>query len=78
MVADNASNNATLVVELESLGGINNATTRIRCFAHILNLVVKVSNDSLLITLAWAIEFTTLHRLLSRDLSRDVDMPVLH
>lgn len=28
--------------ELESLGGINSAATRVRCFAHILNLVVKV------------------------------------
>ncbi len=43
-VADNASNNQVVAVELESLGGINGAITRVRCFAHILNLVVKVRN----------------------------------
>ena len=43
VVADNASNNQVVVVELESLGGINSAATRVRCFAHVLNLVVKVS-----------------------------------
>ena len=42
VVADNAANNNTLVEELESLGGINSAATRVRCFAHILNLIVKV------------------------------------
>lgn len=31
-----------MVSELESLGGANSVLTRIRCFAHILNLVVKV------------------------------------
>lgn len=49
LVADNASNNNTLVVELESLGGINSAATRVRCAAHILNLVVKVSNTGRLL-----------------------------
>lgn len=43
LVADNASNNNTLVDELEvllpSFGG---QQARVRCFAHILNLVVKV------------------------------------
>jgi len=42
--ADNASNNDTLVDELSilipSFGG---RQYRVRCFAHILNLVVKVS-----------------------------------
>lgn len=43
VTADNASNNDTLVSELESnLGGINSVRTRVRCFAHVLNLVVKV------------------------------------
>ena len=37
-----ASNNDTLVSELESLGGLNSVHTHVRCFAHILNLVVKV------------------------------------
>jgi hypothetical protein len=41
--ADNASNNDTLVdelsVQIPSFGG---SDSRIRCFAHVLNLVVKV------------------------------------
>ncbi|GJF00030.1 hypothetical protein PsYK624_163070 [Phanerochaete sordida] len=42
ITADNASNNMTMVAELEtSLSGINSRQTRVRCFAHILNLVVK-------------------------------------
>jgi hypothetical protein len=42
---DNASNNNTLVNELtDSLDGYQGSLTRIRCFAHILNLVVKVSS----------------------------------
>ncbi len=42
VVCDNASNNDTLVSELElELGGQNGRRTRIRCFAHILNLAVK-------------------------------------
>lgn len=32
-----------MVLQLETLGGINSAETRVRCLAHILNLVVKVS-----------------------------------
>jgi hypothetical protein len=43
LTADNASNNNPLVVELsELLNGFQGSLTRIRCFAHILNLVVKV------------------------------------
>ncbi len=42
ITADNASNNDTLVADLESLGGANGVHTRVRCFAHILSLVVKV------------------------------------
>ena len=42
--ADNASNNNTLVDELgDLLDGFQGSLTRVRCFAHILNLVVKVS-----------------------------------
>lgn len=42
VVCDNASNNDTLVSELEiELLGQNGMQTRIRCFAHILNLAVK-------------------------------------
>jgi hypothetical protein len=41
---DNASNNTTLLEELpELIDGFQGTLTRIRCFAHILNLVVKVS-----------------------------------
>ena len=41
--ADNASNNNTLVDELgDLLDGFQGPLTRVRCFAHILNLVVKV------------------------------------
>ncbi|PPQ74939.1 hypothetical protein CVT26_011413 [Gymnopilus dilepis] len=40
--ADNASNNDTLVAELAGLvPGFSGASHRVRCFAHILNLVVK-------------------------------------
>ncbi|KAH8109049.1 hypothetical protein DFH11DRAFT_1516039, partial [Phellopilus nigrolimitatus] len=43
IVCDNASNNDTLISQLElALNGQNGVHTRIRCFAHILNLVVKV------------------------------------
>jgi hypothetical protein len=43
-MADNASNNNTLVDELgELLDGFGGSLTRVRCFAHILNLVVKVT-----------------------------------
>jgi hypothetical protein len=44
LVADNASNNDTLVKELETLLPEAPFTEqhRIRCFGHILNLVVKV------------------------------------
>jgi hypothetical protein len=42
---DNASNNNTLVSELgDLLHGYQGSLTRIHCFAHILNLVVKVSH----------------------------------
>lgn len=42
LVADNASNNNTLVAELaEDLDGFEGSLYRIRCIAHILNLVVK-------------------------------------
>ena len=42
VVCDNAANNDTLITELELLGSPVSSETRIRCFAHILNLVVKV------------------------------------
>jgi len=43
LTADNASNNNTLVDDLtDLLDGFQGSLTRIRCFAHILNLVVKV------------------------------------
>lgn len=42
VVCDNASNNDTLVAQLElELCGQNGCRTRIRCFAHVLNLAVK-------------------------------------
>jgi hypothetical protein len=42
--ADNASNNNTLIDELgDLLDGFQGSLARVRCFAHILNLVVKVS-----------------------------------
>lgn len=42
-VADNASNNNTLVDELgKLLDGFQGSLMQVRCFAHILNLVVKV------------------------------------
>jgi hypothetical protein len=42
-VLDNASNNDTLVRELPNLlDNFQGSVTRIRCFAHVLNLVVKV------------------------------------
>lgn len=41
--ADNASNNDTLVSELSILvPSFSGSEYRVRCFAHILNLVVKV------------------------------------
>jgi hypothetical protein len=44
--ADNASNNDTLVEELSVLlPKFKGAQARVRCFAHILNLIVKVSLD---------------------------------
>ena len=43
ITCDNASNNDTLVTELELSGGANSERTRVRCFAHVWNLVVKVS-----------------------------------
>ena len=43
MTLDNASNNKTLIDELgDLLDGFQGSLTRVRCFAHILNLVVKV------------------------------------
>jgi hypothetical protein len=46
LVLDNASNNNTLVSELEELlDGYQGSLTRIPCFAHVLNLVVKVRSD---------------------------------
>jgi hypothetical protein len=43
LTANNASNNNTLVDDLSDLlNGFQGSETRIRCFAHILNLVVKV------------------------------------
>lgn len=45
LVADNASNNNTLVEELEFLlTSYRGSVTRVPCFAHILNLVVKVKS----------------------------------
>ncbi|GJF01012.1 hypothetical protein PsYK624_173170 [Phanerochaete sordida] len=42
ITTDNASNNMTMVAELEmSPSGIDSCQTRVRCFAHILNHVVK-------------------------------------
>lgn len=50
LVADNASNNDTLVEELsDSIDSFEGSTYRIRCIAHILNLVVKVRHHSLFI-----------------------------
>ena len=50
IAADNATNNDTIVAELESLHGANTVRTRIRCWAHVWNLIVKVStNVSLLL-----------------------------
>lgn len=41
--ADNTSNNNTLIDELgDLLDGFQGSLTRVRCFAHILNLMVKV------------------------------------
>ena len=41
---NNASNNNTLVNELaDLLDGFQGKATRVRCFAHVLNLVVKAS-----------------------------------
>lgn len=45
LILDNAANNNTLVKELgDLLDGHQGSLARIRCFAHILNLVVKVGN----------------------------------
>jgi ABC-type cobalamin transport system ATPase subunit len=42
-VGDNAANNDTLVAELANLlPAFGGKKVRVRCFAHILNLVVKV------------------------------------
>ena len=42
--ADNASNNNTMVDELaEAPDGFQGSPTRVQCFAHILNLIVKVA-----------------------------------
>lgn len=44
VVADNASNNKTMVEELtEQLNGFLGAASRGRCFAHVLNITVKVN-----------------------------------
>ena len=44
LVCDNASNNDTMITELERLlPNFGGAKFRVRCFAHVLNLVVKVS-----------------------------------
>ena len=44
LVCDNASNNDTMITELECLlPNFGGAKFRVRCFAHVLNLVVKVS-----------------------------------
>lgn len=52
ITTDNASNNDTLIAELEStLPGANSVQTRVRCFAHILNLVVKVCGPCIHCTL---------------------------
>ena len=46
VTTDSASNNDTLVGELETLlEGPNSATTHVRCFAHVWNLVVKVRDQ---------------------------------
>lgn len=43
ITCDNASNNTTMVADLEmQLEGAARPETRVRCFAHILNLVVKI------------------------------------
>jgi hypothetical protein len=43
ITTDNVSNNNTLIDELgDLLEGFQGSLTRVRCFAHILNLVVKV------------------------------------
>jgi hypothetical protein len=52
-VLDNASNNDTLVEELPNLiNDYKGSATRIRCFAHILNLVVKVNELLMLVLMA--------------------------
>ena len=44
LVCDNASNNDTMITELEHLlPNFGGAKFRVQCFAHVLNLVVKVS-----------------------------------
>jgi hypothetical protein len=45
IVCDNASNNDTMINQLGLLlPGFKGRPARVRCFAHILNLVVKVCN----------------------------------
>lgn len=62
LIANNASNNNTLVDELQvllpSFGG---SQARVRCFAHILNLVVKVRVDSLVHLVLGTKSFLTGH-----------------
>jgi hypothetical protein len=44
VVCDNAENNATMIDKLESLlEKFLGSGVRVRCFAHTLNLIVKVS-----------------------------------
>ena len=46
--ADNAENNATLIRELEALIPTwSGRTLRVRCFGHVLNLIVKVRTQAL-------------------------------
>ena len=53
IVADNASNNDVLIARLgETPGGINGIHTQIRCLAHIVNLVVKVSRCCLQLSMS--------------------------
>ena len=49
MTCDNAENNRTMLTEMKRLlPGFQGNSTRVRCFGHILNLVVKVSPPLLL------------------------------
>ena len=48
VTCDNADNNRTMIDEMENLvPGFRGSTARVRCFGHVLNLVVKVSPASL-------------------------------